>query len=237
MPNKQPDKDFSIFSSTGPHTGRRKANQQTATRVASANEDHNDEARAPALTASTTMDQILAEIKSVASRVNDMDDSVGARLDVIDGALSEIKTSVISVESSLSTLASRVTDLEKRMQEAEGRVSATEDECGNCSSHLSAMEKTVELLRLKVDDLENRGRRKNLKIVNLPEKAEGGGTLADFLQSVLPTLVGLPADHPPLEIERAHRALASVPAPNKPPRSVLVRFLRFSQREAVVCGS
>lgn len=91
------------------------------------------------------------------------------------------------------------------------------------------MQKIVDMLQLKVDDLENRGRRKNLKIVNLPEKAEGSTSLADFLQTLIPTLVGLPADFPPLEIEHAHRAL--VPSP---PRSILVRFLRYSQKEAVL---
>ena len=49
MPNKQKDKDFSIFLLLGPHTGRRNVNQQTATHVASANEDHRDEARASVL--------------------------------------------------------------------------------------------------------------------------------------------------------------------------------------------
>ena len=125
-------------------------------------------------------------------------------------------------------------DLEKRMEEAEGRVSAAEDSHGAHGTHIAAMDKTLEQLRLKTDDLENRGRRKNLKIINPPEKAEGSTPLADFLQTTLPTLVGLPADFPPLEIERAHRALAPAPAPDKPRRSVLVRFLRYSQREAVL---
>lgn len=43
------------------------------------------------LTRQATMEQILTEIKSVASQVNDMDESVRARLDTIDGALSEIR--------------------------------------------------------------------------------------------------------------------------------------------------
>jgi len=120
------------------------------------------------------------------------------------------------------------------MEEVEERVSATEDRHSAHDTCIAAVEKTVKQLQLKIDDLENRGRRKNLKIINLPEKTEGNIPLADFLQTTLPTLIGLPADYPPLEIERAHRALAPAPAPDKPPRSVLVRFLRYSQREAVL---
>lgn len=228
MPRPQRDKDFPIFSSAGQHLSKKKEPSQSAS--CSTNEEP-QVARLASNPELTTMEQIL---KSVASRVSEMDTSVGTRLDTIDGALSEIKTSVTTVESTLSTLCNRVTDLEKRMVEAEGRVSASEDDYNNFNTHLTSMEKTVEQLRMKVDDLENRGRRKNLKIVNLPEKAESGTSLLDFLQTQLPSLTGLPTDFPPLEIERAHRALASTPGPNSPPRSVLVRFLRFSQREAVL---
>uniref|UniRef100_A0A3B5LHZ3 L1 transposable element RRM domain-containing protein n=1 Tax=Xiphophorus couchianus TaxID=32473 RepID=A0A3B5LHZ3_9TELE len=182
----------------------------------------------------THTNTILAEVKSVASRVNGMDESVGARLDGIDGTLSEIKISITSVEESLSSLSNRASQLEKRAEEAEERISAAEDRSEDHSSRLAAMEKTVERLLLKVDDLENRSRCNNLKIINLPEGAEGSTSLVDFLQSALPALVDLPADFPSLEIERAHRALAPAPDPGKPPRSVLVRFLRFSQREAVL---
>lgn len=233
MPRPQRDKDFPIFSPSNSAI-KKKSVQQTAPRAQSEAKLCDASTSEPSLADQTTMEQILAEIKSVASRVNGMDESVGARLDVIDGALSEIKVSVTSMESSLSSLSSRVTDLEKRMEEVEERVSAAEDSNGTRDSSTAAMEKTVKQLQLKIDDLENRGRRKNLKIINLPEKSEGNTPLADFLQTLLPTLVGLPADYPPLEIERAHRALAPAPAPDKPPRSVLVRFLRFSQREAVL---
>ena len=176
----------------------------------------------------------LTEIKSVASRVDDMDESVSPCLDIIDGALNEIKVSVTSVESSLLALSNRVTDLEKRVEEVEERVSTTEDSNSAYATHIAAMDKTVKQLQLKIDDLENRGHRKNLKIINLPEKTEGIIPLVDFFQTTLPTLIGLPADYPTLEIERAHRALAPAPAPDKPPRSVLVQFLQYSQREAVL---
>lgn len=60
------------------------------------------------------------------------------------------------------TLSNRVTDLEKRMEEAEERISVPEDVDGAYSTSISAMEKAIKQLQLKIDDLENRGRRKNL---------------------------------------------------------------------------
>ncbi|KAM7394900.1 hypothetical protein PAMA_006578 [Pampus argenteus] len=126
MPKPQHDKDFPIFSPSGP-AAKKKTTRQTALRVLSeANQGDASVSELP-LTNQATMEQILTEIKSVASRVNDMDESVGARLDTIDGALHDIKTSVASVESSLSALSARVTGLEKRVEEVEERLSATED--------------------------------------------------------------------------------------------------------------
>uniref|UniRef100_A0A087YRV6 L1 transposable element RRM domain-containing protein n=1 Tax=Poecilia formosa TaxID=48698 RepID=A0A087YRV6_POEFO len=226
MPRSQREKDFPIFSPPGSSTKKKTVPKEPSQGEANASVSE--------LADQTTMELILSEVKSLASRMKDMDASIGTRLDTIDVALGDLKASVGSVESSLSLLSSRAADLEKRMEEAEGRISGTEDSLGAHGTSIAAMEKIVEQLQLKIDDLENRGRRKNLKIINLPEKVEGNTPLVDFLQEMLPTLVGLPADHPALEIERAHRALAPAPAPNKPPRSILVRFLRYSHREAVL---
>lgn len=235
MPKPQREKEFPIFSPSGSSSGVGKKAVIRST-ACSANKDQHEGTSNVASNPSgmATTDQILAEIKSVASRVNNMDESVETRLDTIDRALGDIKKSVASVELSLSNLSNRTTDLERRVDEAESRISVTEDSYSNHDTRLSAMQKTVDMLRLKVDDLENRGRRKNLKIINLPERAEGSTPLAAFLQNLIPCLVGLPADFPPLEIERAHRTLAPSPLANKPPRSVLVRFLRYSQREEVL---
>lgn len=37
-----------------------------------------------------------------------------------------------------------------------------------------------------------------------------------------------------LEIQRAHRALAPKPRPNKPPRAIVVNFLRFETKESIL---
>ncbi|KAL1260426.1 hypothetical protein QQF64_008253 [Cirrhinus molitorella] len=90
----------------------------------------------------------------------------------------------------------------------------------------------VDQLQAKVDDLENRGRRKYLKIVGLPEKAEGSGPFSSYLQDMIPKWLDLPVDFPVLDIVRAHRSPTFASAnPNSPPRSILVQFLRFSDKE------
>lgn len=131
------------------------------------------------LSSHETLEQILAEIKSVASRVDHIDSSVSAFLDLNDGALKEKK--VASVEGCLSALSNLEIELVKRMDEAEERVSTAEDSHGAYGTSIAAMERSMEQLKLKFEDLENCGRRKNLRIINFPEKAEGNPSLAGCL--------------------------------------------------------
>lgn len=123
MPRPQRDKNFLIFSSSGSTSKKKTAQQAAPCGPSEANRDdaHTSE---PGLNSQAAVEQVLAEIKCVASRVTDLDESASARLDVIDGALSEIKISVASVEGSLSALSNQVTDLEKRTEEAKERISA-----------------------------------------------------------------------------------------------------------------
>jgi len=96
MPKPQRDKDFPIFSPSGP-AAKKKTTRQTVPRVPSEANQGDANVSELTLTDQATMEQILAEIKSVASRVNNMDESVGARLDINEIALNEIKVSVTSV--------------------------------------------------------------------------------------------------------------------------------------------
>ncbi len=77
---------------------------------------------------------------------------------------------------SLFNLSQRVSLSESRLMEDDNRISTTEDSLRARESELSALTKTVTQLQAKVDDLENRGRRKNLQIVGLPEKSEGSNS-------------------------------------------------------------
>ncbi|KAM7389936.1 hypothetical protein PAMP_023880 [Pampus punctatissimus] len=117
MPRPQRDKDFTIFSSPDPVV-KKKTTQQAAARVRGVAKQDVANTLELLQADQVTMEQIFAEIKSVAFCVNDMNDSVSARLDTIDFALN-IKVSVASVESSLLALSNRVTEVEKRMDEVE----------------------------------------------------------------------------------------------------------------------
>lgn len=83
------------------------------------------------------------------------------------------------------------------------------------------------------DDLQNRLRRNNLRIYQVPKNGEDGKSPIDFMKELLAsTLNSLPDGD--IKIERAHRALAPKPKETEPPRSIVVEFTDFSVKEAIL---
>lgn len=74
---------------------------------------------------------------------------------------------------------------EKRITEVETRISAMEDVVTPIEAKLQSLEKLVHDMGERAEDLENRGRRKNICIVGLPEGVEGDNPTR-FFESWLP---------------------------------------------------
>uniref|UniRef100_A0A3Q1C1U7 L1 transposable element RRM domain-containing protein n=1 Tax=Amphiprion ocellaris TaxID=80972 RepID=A0A3Q1C1U7_AMPOC len=104
----------------------------------------------------------------------------------------------------------------------------------------SAMKTTMEELARKVDDLENRSRRSNLRLVGLPEFKEQGDMCAFLEKWILKTLGQDNFPQPPV-IERAHRVGGPIRghAPGSRestarPRAVVMKFLNFADKVRVI---
>ena len=79
-----------------------------------------------------------------------------------DGLFSAIE----GIHSDFKAMSSRVT-------EAEDRISTNQDDVASLKTQTSTIKAAIEELVSKVDDLENRARHSNLRLVGLPEKVEG----------------------------------------------------------------
>lgn len=101
---------------------------------------------------------------------------------------------------------------EKRISEAETRISALEDTVEPAEGKLRALEKQVRNMSEHIDDLENRGRRKNIRIDGLPEEVEGNNP-TQFFETWLPKTLNIETKTGRIKLERAHRSLA----PKSPP--------------------
>jgi len=87
--------------------------------------------------------------------------------------------------------------IETSMNDFQGRITALEAAVGSFL-------KEKELMKFKVDDLENRSRRRNIRITGIPERAEGTRPTS-FIESFIEELFGTDAFPRSLAVDRAHR--------------------------------
>lgn len=125
---------------------------------------------------------------------------------------------------------------EERLDEAERRIGAVEDTLDPVKTKVEKLEKTVDFLIEHVDDLENRGRRMNIRVLNLPEGAEGTNPTR-FFERWLPEVLHIEGKGGQIKLERAHRSLAPKPPSTQRPRPVLVRFHNYQDKQRVMNAS
>ncbi|KAF7655958.1 hypothetical protein LDENG_00047890 [Lucifuga dentata] len=87
-------------------------------------------------------------------------------------------------------------------------------------------------LTAKCEDLQNRLRRNNLRLYQVPEGSEGCDMIG-FVKDLIHKVLNTPPEME-VKIERAHRAFISKPMDTAaPPRSIIVRFLDFTVKGAI----
>ncbi|KAL7881004.1 hypothetical protein SRHO_G00032580 [Serrasalmus rhombeus] len=87
--------------------------------------------------------------------------------------------------------------------------------------------------RLKLDDLEGRSRRNNIKIVGVPEGEEKGKPV-EFVAGLLPKLLGATHFVEPLIVDRAHRVLQPKPPEGAKPRTIIARVHFYTEKERIL---
>lgn len=92
------------------------------------------------------------------------------------------------------------------------------------SQHLMDMHRHME-------DLNNRGRRRNLSIRGILESVEGP-QLQAVVWAIFNTLLGRPPDAP-VEMERCHRAMRPRGRDTDPPRVAVCCLVSFTQKEEI----
>lgn len=130
-----------------------------------------------------------------------------------------------------------IKEVTERVKVAEERISGTEDDVVQLRTRTNTLESQVKLLTERADEMENRSRRNNVRIVGLIEDEEGRDA-CKFLESWIPSILGM--NDVTLALERAHRI---GPQPQKvtdvnitppPPRTLIMKFLNYRQKEDVM---
>lgn len=119
-----------------------------------------------------------------------------------------------------------------KINAATARTEEVDKWCHTANMVIQKMAKEQKRVTDKLEDLESRSRRNNLRIYGVEEDAEATGvSMADFVEKWLKEELSVTED---LQIQRAHRALAPKPKPGQPPRSIVICFQQFTVKELII---
>lgn len=140
-------------------------------------------------------------------------------LEHINGRFDKLEQTLQEVQSSQRKLLEKVELVEEQVLDHENRITCLE-------KTVSSLKNENDALKLKVDDLEGRSRRNNIKIIGIPEQEEGGKP-TEFVEALIPKLLCEDNFQSLVVIDRAHRTLWPQPelglAPSSPGSTSIVR--------------
>ncbi len=142
----------------------------------------------------------------------------------VDNGFDELKGSLSSLKSALSAVSERVSTTEDAIESHERRL----DELERRHESLATQRR---LQQAKLDDLEARSHRQNIRIIGIKEKAEIGRP-TEFVAKLLPELLGEEHFDRPVGVDQAHRSAA--PAKDGKPRAIIARLHHFQVKELVL---
>lgn len=143
-----------------------------------------------------------------------------------DGLRQEIIRAVAPINNRLDEYGEKLNDHDKGLTELDTRLVTME-------TNYTELSNKYEKVLAKMDDLENRARRSNLRILGVPEGMEQGNPtrfVAGLLHEVFGGSDGL--DKPPV-LDRAHRTLGPIPSEGGRPRPFIVCFHYYQEKERI----
>lgn len=163
-------------------------------------------------------------------------ESLFAEITKVNATLQSVATDVSTIKETTTELKTTVAAMHERLGEAETRIVRLEETSERLDAAEGMKRKQMEVMWERIQTLENHSKRNNVRLVGLKETFGTNGTLLNCVQKILAEGLGVCVD-PEFEIERVHRTLAPMPDPDRPPRPVLIRFLRQSARDKVITAA
>lgn len=163
------------------------------------------------------MQEVLDSNKRLSTEVSNISRQI-EKIDVLTNKVDQLANNITSLDRRYEVLASDVHEQATKVNDQERKI-----------KHLES-----QLLKV-IDDLDhadNRSRRNNLRMHNLPEKTEGAKMKA-YLASTLTANLKIQVEE--ADIELAHRI--GVEGSSLKPRSVILRLLHFQKRQDILNAS
>lgn len=153
--------------------------------------------------------------------------------EMLEKQLSAIKLSMSAiVREEISLISTRLNSLEKEVKTIGDRMDYMQTTVRDIKKDSIATASRLDELQEKLWLYEDKARQNNLRLVGLPEGAEGGNAI-QFLQTQIPKW--LPSlQGKVIEIERAHRLYANEDSTRKKARTLIFKLLRYNDRQAIL---
>lgn len=138
---------------------------------------------------------------------------------------STVMGAIADLRSDFQTVTRRISDVEETTQHHAAAIRQVQGTYDAQLTHLLDLHRHIE-------DLDNRGRRHNIRVRGVPENNDPG-LLQQTVSNIFNELIDRPADSP-IEMERIHRALRPQPRDNEPPRDVICCIVNFPLKEEIL---
>lgn len=127
-----------------------------------------------------------------------------------------------------------INDCNERVSHTEQRISSAEDEAIDLKTKVQKLESQNKNLEDKLLDLEARSRLNNMRLINLPEGAEGKDPAA-FLKQWIPEALGATLQSA-VVLEQAHR-IGPMRDAKAPPRTLIMRFHNYKDKMEIMAAA
>ncbi|MEE6519336.1 hypothetical protein FKM82_031078 [Ascaphus truei] len=140
----------------------------------------------------------------------------------------DLKEAVRGIREEISTLTKRTTDTEAKVEDTWTKQAAAEEEITRLGEEIAALKENQE-------EQENRDRRQNIRVRNVPETIAPSQVKAYIMELFALICGDIPEKD--LEIDRAHRALGPKSDDPKRRRDIIVRLHSYSSKERILAAS
>ena len=158
--------------------------------------------------------------------------------------LNDLMIAIQSIKSTLETKMDAMaidlnllrTDLGKtrdKANEVEKQVQEVTKEAVSSKQRIARLEQVTFTMAKKLEDLEGRSRRSNIRITGVPEKEEGRD-VEEFVESLIKQGLQPRNLSEFFTIERAHRIPGRPPQPGGPPRTIIAKLLHYRDRDTIL---
>lgn len=144
-----------------------------------------------------------------------------------------LTTKIEAVQLDVGRLRQDLDKIRSRVTEAEQRVGVVEDTVSGHEASIRTLTTRVKVLEYRAEDAENRSRRNNIRIVGLPEGAEGRNPTT-FTEDLFRSLLPAARLSPYFTVERAHRVPPRPGPEGAPPRTFILRLMNFRDRDELL---